>query len=162
MTLPRPNLYLTVGVPGSGKSTWIDQQNFDPTTTVVTGTDMYVAQHAAETSQTFDQVLHSYINTASKLMYADVARAIQNNLDLVWDMASITPWCRTVHLQSIPENYYKIAVGFPIPEQAEWARRLNSRAGKVIPAFVLKRLPLDFVLPSMSEGFDEVLIIQGE
>lgn len=162
MTPPRPKLYLTVGVPGSGKSTWIAQQNFDPTSTVITGTDRYVNQHAVETGQTFDQVLHSYIDTASKLMYADVARATKNNLDLAWDMASITPWCRTVHLQSIPAHYYKIAVGFPIPEQSEWTRRLNSRVGKVIPAFILKRLPLDFVLPSTSEGFDEVLIIQGE
>ena len=162
MTPPRPKLYLTVGVPASGKSTWISQQNFDPATTVVTGTDMYVAQHAEKTGQTFDKVLYSYIDTASKSMYADVARATQNNLDLVWDMASITPWCRTVHLQSIPDHYYKIAVGFPIPPQDEWTRRLNSRAGKIIPAFVLKRLPIDFVLPLKAEGFDEVLIIQGE
>jgi predicted deacylase len=151
-----------VGVPGSGKSTWIAQQNFDLTTTVVTGTDHYVDMHAAETGQTFDQAIYNYIDTASSMMYADVARAVKNNLDLVWDMASITPWCRTVHLKSIPEHYYKIAVGFPIPAQAEWTRRLNNRAGKNIPAFVLKRLPVDFVLPSKDEGFDEVLIIQGE
>ena len=156
-----PALYLTVGVPGSGKTTWIKQQNFNPDTTVVTGSDMYIEQEAIRSNKTFDQLVYTFLNQAIQLMQQDIDRAISNNLDLVWDTACITPGCREQALSQIPQHYTKIAIGFPIPAAEEWQQRLNSRAGKVIPAFVLKRLPLDFTLPSKDEGFDTV-IIQGE
>ena len=59
-------------------------------------------------------------------------------------------------LRLIPSEYTKIAVWFAIPLQ-EALQRNTQREGKVIPPDVLERMYREFEIPSLKEGFDQVI-----
>jgi len=153
-----PTLWFMVGVPGSGKSTWISQRSFNRQRTVITGTDNHVAAYADRTGQTYTQAFKEFIDQAGPLMDADIARAVSLDMDIVWDQTSLRRQGRIDRLAQIPDHYRKIAIVFPIPEPAELERRLTQRPGKTIPVDVVNRMRDSFEVPTLDEGWDEVRI----
>lgn len=149
-------LYVLVGVPGSGKSTWVKNQDWARDIPVVS-TDRFVEQYAAKEGKTYSEVFDEYMPIAVKLMANQVLICKANNKDIIWDQTSTTVETRAKKIRMLPD-YYKIAVVFPTPEPDELARRLATREGKIIPAHVsevmasqLKNEP-----PTEAEGFDEI------
>ena len=149
-------LYVLVGVPGSGKSTWVKNQEWAKDIPVVS-TDHFVEEYAKTQGKTYSEVFEEYMPIAVKLMANQVLICKANNKDVIWDQTSTTVVTRAKKIRMLPD-YYKIAVVFKTPEKEELARRLASREGKVIPEYVsevmasqLKNEP-----PTVEEGFDEI------
>jgi predicted kinase len=145
-----------VGVPGSGKSTWISQRSFSRQRTVITGTDNHVEAYAQRTGKTYTQAFKEFIDQAGPLMDTDIARAVSLDMDIVWDQTSLRRQGRIDKLAQIPDYYRKIAIVFPIPEPEELERRLTQRPGKTIPVDVVNRMRSSFEIPTLDEGWDEV------
>ena len=78
-----PTLYVLVGVPGSGKSTWIAQQDWAKDCAVVS-TDDFVEDYAKEVGSTYSEVFDDYMPTAVKLMAEAVVRAREAGRDIIW------------------------------------------------------------------------------
>lgn len=152
--MKKPKLYVLVGVPGSGKSTWINNQTWADDC-VVASTDAYVESHAKALGKTYNEVFAAYMPTAIKQMTARVLDARKQNKDIIWDQTSTTVGSRAKKLRMLP-NYYKIAVVFPTPDKAELQRRLGGRAGKSIPPNVMQSMISGLSIPTEAEGFDEV------
>lgn len=155
--MKRPKVYILIGVPASGKSTWIANQPFDWNNTVVASTDNYIERKAKELKSTYSDVFSDHISQATNYMLKTVMDAFENNLNVVWDQTNTSVSVRKRKLKMIPDNYIKIAVVFKTPEQNELQRRLSSRPGKNIPSDVLRRMISDFTIPTKSEGFDEII-----
>lgn len=155
-TSKQPVAYILVGVPGSGKSTWIANQPFDWNRTVVASTDNYVERQASDQGKTYNDVFHDVMPDAVKHMAMTVVDAVRQKFDIVWDQTSTTVATRRKKLRMLPPAYKTIAVVFATPEEKEHARRLNSRPGKVIPGEVLNSMISKFEMPTREEGFDEV------
>lgn len=153
-----PKCYILVGVPGSGKSTWIAMQDFDQSKTVVVSTDNYIEKMAKKNKTTYNAMFQLHIADATKQMGKDVVAAVAAGKDIVWDQTSTTASTRAKKMRSLPSHYEKIAVVFYTPDAEEHARRLGGRVGKVIPAHILKSMQDNFVMPSVKEGFNEVRI----
>ena len=151
-----PTLYVLVGVPGSGKSSWVANQMFDWNRTVVASTDNYVEQVAKSQGKTYSEVFKSAMPTAIKHMTKTVNDAVKNNYDIIWDQTSTSIESRVKKLRMVPDNYRKIAVVFPTPDSEEHQRRLANRPGKVIPTSVIDQMQSSMVTPTTAEGFDEV------
>src|ERR1035437_6140714 len=115
--------YILVGVPGSGKSTWIAKQSFDWNKTVIASSDNYIEKHAAEQGKTYNDVFQSISPTADKHMVQTVKDAVAQGLDIVWDQTSTTVNGRAKKLKMLPTNYKKIAVVFSTPDAIEHKRR---------------------------------------
>jgi predicted kinase len=154
-----PVAYILVGVPGSGKSTWIANQMFDWNKTVVASTDNYVDQEARRQGKTYNDVWQNSMPDAVRHMASTVVDAVRDGLDIVWDQTSTAVPARAKKLRMLPKNYRKIAVVFPTPDDKELARRLASRPGKNIPDAVMKQMISGFVMPTKEEGFDEIRVI---
>lgn len=86
-----------------------------------------------------------------------LTQAVADNRDIVWDQTNLTPASRKSKLEKIPATYQKVAVYFPVPNNKEWQRRLNSRPGKIIPQNVLVNMGQGFTMPSQAEGFDKII-----
>lgn len=148
-----------VGFPGSGKTTWVTNQAFDPATTVIANADFYIEKYAAEHNTTYNAVWKQIAKETTKQFFQDVDCAIDNNLDLVWDQANPTVGNRMQPLAYIPDHYRKIAVVISAPDREEHWRRLNSRPGREMSEKSFWILAEIFTIPTVDEGFDEVRII---
>lgn len=155
-----PKAYILIGIPGSGKSTWIAQQPFEWDRTVIASSDSYVERFAKEKGKTYSDVFKDYIRTATSLMDADVKHAIENQLDIVWDQTNTTVGSRAKKLKLLPNNYEKIAVVFSTPEDRELARRLASRPGKTIPPEIIASMKSQLHEPLESEGFNKIIYVK--
>jgi predicted kinase len=149
-----PTVYVLVGVPGSGKSTWIQNQIWALGLTVVS-TDALVEQEAQRQGKTYSEVFDKYMPTAVKLMAEQVVQAREAGHDIVWDQTSTTVASRRKKFAMLP-NYHAVAVVFPTPDPEEHQRRLASRPGKTIPWNILNGMISGFQMPTLEEGFDEI------
>lgn len=150
-----PKLYVLVGVPGSGKSTWIANQRWDMANTAFISTDNHVEDYAKSVGKTYNEVFKDYMPTAVDLMTKDVIAARKAGKDIVWDQTSTTVASRKRKFRMLPD-YYAIAVVFPTPEIEELSRRLDNRPGKNIPHYVMDRMIEGFDEPTEDEGFAEI------
>lgn len=149
-------VYILVGVPGSGKSTWIKNQVWALGMPVVS-TDAHVENHARKLGLTYSDVFNGYMPTAVDLMVNHAVHCRTNSLDFIWDQTSTSIATRAKKIRMLPD-YYKIAVVFKTPEPEELARRLASRPGKNIPPEVSESMvrQLRDEPPTKEEGFDEL------
>lgn len=147
-------MYVLVGVPGSGKSTWIRNQNWALGLTVVS-TDAFVEQEAYRQGKTYNEVFDEYMPTAVQLMAEQVIQAREAGHDIIWDQTSTTWASRQRKFRMLPD-YKHIAVVFPTPRADELAARLASRPGKIIPDHVVSNMIDQFEQPTLEEGFDEI------
>lgn len=149
-----PRCYQLIGVPGSGKSTWVKNQNW-ARNCVIASTDDFVEDYARECGSTYNEVFDDYMPTAVKLMAEQVERAREAGKDVIWDQTSTTAKSRRKKFNMLP-NYEHIAVVFSTPEPAELDRRLKSRPGKNIPWNVMQGMIKHFEQPDEEEGFVEI------
>lgn len=149
-----PKLYVLVGVPASGKSTWIKDQEWAKDCVVVS-TDEFVEDYARECGSTYSEVFEDYMPTAINLMAEKVIRAREAGKDIIWDQTSTTVNSRKRKFNMLPK-YHAIAVVFKTPEKDELKRRLESRPGKNIPEKVMNQMINQYVEPTEEEGFKEI------
>jgi predicted kinase len=143
-----------IGVPGSGKSTWIKNQDWALGLTVVS-TDDFVEDYAKTQGKTYSEVFDEYMPTAVDLMAKAVVHAREHGHDIIWDQTSTTEKSRARKFRMLPD-YEHIAVVFKTPDATELARRLASRPGKNIPDHVIRSMIDHFEMPTQEEGFREI------
>jgi len=153
-----PVCYQLIGVPGSGKSTWIANQPWTKDCVIVS-TDNHVDAYARSVGKTYNEVFSDYMPTAVNLMADDVVRARTAGKDIIWDQTSTTVASRRRKFNML-RDYRHIAVVFPTPEVDELDRRLSARPGKNIPGSVILRMISQFDMPTVDEGFSEIWTIQ--
>lgn len=146
--------YQLIGVPGSGKSTWINSQDWAKDCVIVS-TDAWVEREADRVGKTYNEVFKDYMPKAVEMMCIQVENARDKNLDIIWDQTSVNVKSRRKKFKMLP-GYEHIAVVFKTPEKDELNRRLDSRPGKNIPAEVMQSMIDTFVMPTEEEGFKEI------
>jgi predicted kinase len=149
-----PKCYQLVGVPGSGKSTWVSNQEWKDNCYYIS-TDKHVEAYAEAHGKTYSEVFNDYMPTAVENMVEEVERARAGSMDIIWDQTSTTIASRVKKFRMLP-NYEHIAVVFETPDRIELKRRLASRPGKVIPEVVVEGMLASFEMPTEEEGFTQI------
>lgn len=153
-----PKCTILIGVPGSGKSTWLESLGkFEDTTTIIS-TDNTIEYIAEEFGMTYDQCFKDLIKFAEKVMWNSIESAVHFEDNIIIDRTNLSAASRRKFFRSL-EDYEFEAVVFATPEQEEWDRRLNSRPGKTIPSHVLNSMATSMELPSESEGFSKITYV---
>jgi len=153
-----PKLYMLVGVPGSGKSTWVSDQEWAGDCAYIS-TDRYVEEFAKNMGKTYSEVFEEVMPECVNLMAGDVVNAREAGQDIIWDQTSTTVSSRKKKFRMLPE-YHAIAVIFKTPSRDELDRRLQSRydSGKIIPKEVVDSMIDNWEDPTEEEGFKEIWI----
>ena len=153
----RPVLYVLVGLPGSGKSTWCAKHAKDM---IVISTDEHIERAAKAQDKTYAEVFPSEIDNAVGRILDMRRYAISGNKSFVWDQTNLTAQKRINIIEYVPSNYKKVAVVFEIsPEELNDRLTARKSSGKIIPSNILQAMIDSYVPPTKEEGFDE--IIQG-
>jgi predicted kinase len=147
-------VYVLVGVPGSGKSTWVENQLWTQDCVYVSS-DHFVEEEAQRQGKTYNEVFKEYATTAISLMLDKVIEARDAGKDIIWDQTSVSVKSRKKKFQML-SDYEHIAVVFGTPPRNELEKRLASRPGKSIPWEVVNSMIDNFEMPTEEEGYKEV------
>ncbi len=154
-----PTYTMLIGVPGSGKSSWLAKQPIDWTNTVIASTDNIIQQRAEDQGKTYSEVFQQEIKSAIAEMNKTIRDALAAGHDVIHDQTNLTAKTRESKLAQIPRTYERVAVFFPTPDDHELRKRLASRPGKTIPANVVLGMKSQLEMPTLAEGFDEIVIV---
>jgi predicted kinase len=149
-----PKCYQLIGVPASGKSTWIKSQDWALGLTVVS-TDAFVEDYAKSQGKTYSEVFKDYMPTAVNLMADQVVFAREHNHTIIWDQTSTTIASRAKKFRMLPD-YEHIAVVFRTPHRDELDVRLSGRPGKHVPKDVIDSMIANWEEPTEEEGFSQI------
>lgn len=153
--LTSPWFIMMVGLPGSGKSTYVRKLRH-PDDYVVLSTDKYIDEMATINNKTYNEVWQTYIKSAQENMKEDLQHALRWEYNIVHDQLNLSFKTRTRILTQIPNTYYKICVNVTCGTE-EWQKRLTNRPGKVISEQILVQMSSRYNCPHTLEGFDKVI-----
>lgn len=153
---PTPFVMLLSGVPMSGKSTWL-KENYPDVMVIsrddilleVAGTEDYGKAFYNTDSKSVDKKLRERLVLASSL-----------GQNVILDMVNGSAKTRRRNLEYFSDDFYKVAVVFPVLTSDEYVRRNEVRKvneNKFIPPKVLYTMINSFTIPTEDEGFDEVI-----
>ena len=150
---------ILVGVPGSGKSTWL-QDKYDDETAWFMSTDDIIQDIANMFNVTYSEAFPDLIKFAEKVMWQDFESSAKRGVHIYVDRTNLTVNSRKKIIDRLkPYGYQFEAVVFPTPEDSEWKRRLDSRPGKIIPPHVLSSMGDSYSEPTEAEGFSKITFL---
>lgn len=157
-------LYMLIGLPGSGKSTYRKAlktflektQQIQPS---VISSDDYIERYACEDNITYNKAFLLYAKQATEEINKDLEYDIKNYFPIIWDQTNLTAKSRKQKLSKIPSYYHKIAIAFDVDMEIIFARNnLRKSTNRSIPLNILNEMITSYELPVIDEGFNSVII----
>jgi heterogeneous nuclear ribonucleoprotein U len=153
-----PSLYILVGLPGSGKSTWVKKHlQTSATPTHVASTDDVLERIALENGITYGEAHRTRFKDADREFKAEMAIAAQQGRDIIVDRTNVFQSARRKAMALIESNskhvYVRNAIIFTVPDD-ELKRRLDGRfadTGKFISWDVVEGMRKEYVEPTFEE-----------
>lgn len=153
-----PKCTILVGVPGSGKSTWLLEQEYIEDQ-YIASTDGIIESIGIAFNMTYDESFKDLIKFAEKVMWKELADFAEDGERIYIDRTNLSVKSRKRFIDFLkPYGYEFDAVVFETPEGEEWKRRLN-RPGKTIAAHVLESMADNIEIPTMDEGFTNITFL---
>ena len=149
---------ILVGLPYSGKSTYARASIGSR----VVSTDVYIEEYADSVHKTYDQVFSDELyNKALTNMNTQLYSYLQSGVDIIWDQTNLTKLSRAKKINTLKDQFgYKVvAVVFPVLDEKTLQERMYDRAAKIVPHRVIEDMRKRYQVPSLDEGFDEIVFI---
>ena len=155
------NIYILIGPPAAGKSTWVEKE-FQGECTIIS-TDDIIQAVADDEGKTYNEVFPKYMKVAERMMWHEFDKVVEGHCyPIIIDRTNMSIKSRSKFFDRLKQFHkghgYKIhAVVFVKPNDEEHERRLNSRPGKTIPKHVVENMLKSFQEPTLEEGFDSII-----
>lgn len=149
-------IILLVGLPGTGKTTFISQLNSNGNYIVVSS-DAVLERIALEKGTTYDDVWKTHVKYAENEFWSSLEACYREGKNAIVDRTNLSLKPRRRILEMF-KGYKKIAFFFDIPK--DHSERLKNRPGKTIPDNVMNMMKNSYVQPSYDEGFDNIIQIK--
>lgn len=149
-----------VGLPGSGKTTYVNNFLKSHPDYVVLSSDSVIERLAKDVGMVYNDAAYNLFRDAAEKEYkVNVGEAINKKLNIIVDRTNQTVAARRKILGRLPKSYKKTAVLFDVSRE-ELNKRLLKReleTGKHIPQHALDEMIGFYVCPSTEEGFNEII-----
>jgi len=159
-----PTLFMLVGLPASGKSTWAEIQEGMMNDIGILSSDIWLESYAKEAGKDYQWAFENKFKEANASMREDLKYFTHNNINIIWDQTNMSVKARRKKLSQIPKHYHKVAIVFEV-DREELNERLSTRAeqtGKHIPQYVIDNITEQYIQPTLDEGFEKVFINSGK
>ncbi len=161
MNIKEPFVMLLIGPPLSGKTTWI-KNNF-PNTEVISRDElvMEVAQ-TRDYNKAFAEVDQKLVD---QILQERLLKSSMDEKSVIVDMTNMTIKRRLSTLKYFGDNFYRVAVIFPILSDEEYQIRNQKRISeenKDLPLRIIKRMISSYQPISKEEGFNKIISVNSE
>lgn len=138
-------LIMTIGLPGSGKSTWAASQE---------GYEVFSSDAIRhELGDINDQ---SQNHKVFKILHDRITSALSDGKNCIYDATNITSKNRRSFLSGLKVDCHKVARVFVRPFNV--IREQNEARSRTVPPEVIKRMLYQWQTPIKQEGFDEIVL----
>ncbi len=154
--LKEPFVIILIGPPLSGKTTWI-RENF-PTTEVISRDEIVMEVYGSRNyTEAFKNVDQKEVDKVLSQKFLDANLSKKN---VIVDMTHMASKRRKQNLNYFTNDYYKLAVIFPILSEDEYERRNQKRIeeeNKNLPMAIVKSMISSYQSITADEGFNKVI-----
>ena len=154
--LKEPFVIILIGPPLSGKTTWI-RENF-PTTEVISRDEIVMEVYGSRNyTEAFKNVDQKEVDKVLTQRFLDANLAKKN---VIVDMTHMASKRRKQNLNYFTNDYYKLAVIFPILSEEEYVKRNQKRIeeeNKDLPMGIVKSMISSYQPITSDEGFNKVI-----
>lgn len=154
--IKEPFVIILVGPPLSGKTTWI-RNNF-PTTEVISRDELVMEVYGSRNyTEAFNKVDQKEVD---RRLDAKLKEANTEKKNVIVDMTHMASKRRKQNLDYFSDDYYKLAVIFPILSDEEYERRNKKRIeeeNKDLPMRIVKSMISSYQPIREEEGFNKVI-----
>lgn len=148
---PTPRIVLTVGLPGSGKSTWLAGNHISP----LSSDSLRKLLLDNEDDQTQNRVIFLVLRSLLK-------KRIQLKRPVTYvDATHLAPWERRPYLEIAKLHGCDVEALF-FDEPLELCLERNAGRPRVVPVEVMHKMAQRLQPPSLEEGFSRIVVIRGK
>lgn len=154
--IKEPFVIILVGPPLSGKTTWI-RNNF-PTTEVISRDEIVMEVYGSRNyTEAFNNVDQKQVD---RVLDSRLKEANNMKKNVIVDMTHMTSKRRKQNLDYFSDDYYKLAIIFPILSDEEYEKRNKKRIeeeNKDLPMRIVKNMISSYQPIRSDEGFNKVI-----
>ena len=166
-----PKCIMLIGLPGVGKTTWL-QDNMDilpPRTDsgyppYVASSDFFIEEVAKVLGTTYSEIFPPIIGYAERAFGKYVATLAFNGYDFIVDRTNLHPKSRREVMDRVMKNakeeYQFEAIVFKTPDPTTHTNRLCGRHGKYISDEVMNKMKKIYTPPTNAEGFTNIRFLE--
>jgi|TARA_R110000824_G_scaffold352292_1_gene539361 predicted kinase len=163
--MDKQRVYITSGVSGSGKSTWIKEKGIDSVSTDEL-VDDYAKSNGYTYTEAFEEIQSKKLfGNMNSIFYDNIIHSINSGSDFVIDRTSLNHYTRKSlidFIRTYTSNAVIIVVIFKVSKKIvlERLEKREKETGKGIPKEVIEKQFESFEEPLyVKEKFDELVIV---
>ncbi len=152
----KPEAFVMVGLPGSGKTTWIQDNlgQYD-----IACSDDFVKERAQKEGITYAEALKKHHKTTSAMMKERVAALIAARKPFIWDQVNLFRKERQAIYKLLSPTHKVVFVCFLVPFDICMKRNLErgNKTGQLISENRMKLLARKATFPNKEEPCDRII-----
>jgi predicted kinase len=148
-------LYITVGLPGSGKSTYVKNFIKDKEIEYLSSDSLRAVYGKSEEDQSVTSIVFGHIKKT-------VDEFLKDGKNVLVDATSVNRKERSDYIKTAKKYGAKIvAIVFKMERQGliERNKKRGEQGGREVPTFVIDKMLAKFEEPSYSEGIDVIIYV---
>ena len=150
--------HIMIGLPGSGKSTWIKENVFDKNTRIISS-DNIIESIAKKQGLTYNEAFSDNIEEATKQFWAEIDEATLSGVNIIIDRTNLTVASRRKIISRIPKYYVIVGINVSCNDSLVHSMRLATRKGKSIPTHIVQSMAHTYQSPTKDEGFSSITFL---
>lgn len=148
----KPILYFTVGLPGSGKSTWLELENNNEELNMIIHSSDAIREEFGDVN---DQSKNDLVFTT---LHSRIKEDLKNGKNVCYDATNLSRKRRIAFLQELKHiPCEKVCVLFATPYEICLANNFSRE--RQVPNGVISRMIKSFEVPCKQEGWDDIQIV---